>query len=196
MFQPRNRIVIAAGIIVAMSAAMAAPAGARASAGGQASTPVPVDVTGDMAWTYSLTPIAGTGTTITGADKQTGTFHIGLTNVAYPWAVAGGNSSTYSMTDNTDISVTDNQTGCNSTTTGSTSRSGSLPYNNDNYPASLNPSVTIGFNPSLTIATLLIFVPYTETQTITSTGPSPCFNGTSTNTETALATPNCPTAAA
>ena len=190
MFRRHNRIILAAGIAIAVTAAMAGPAGARASAAEQASTPVPIDVTGDMTWTYSLTP-ASAGSTVTGAETQTGTFHIGLTNVAYPWAAAGGNSSTYSLTDNTDISVTDNQTGCNNTMTGTASRSGSLPYNDDNYPTSLNPSVTIGFNPSLTAASLLIYVPYTETQTTTWTGPSPCFNGTSAGTGTFLATPNC-----
>ena len=52
LFHRRNRIVLAAGITVAVIAAMAGPANARASAGIAASTAVPIDVTGNLIWTW------------------------------------------------------------------------------------------------------------------------------------------------
>src|SRR5215469_11150748 len=75
MFRRRNWRMLAAAITAAALAAMAGPVG-RASA----STAVPVDISGDISWTFDSTP-QPPGETFTGAQKQTGTVHVGLTNV-------------------------------------------------------------------------------------------------------------------
>jgi hypothetical protein len=173
-----SRIVLAAGITIAVIAAVAGPAVARASASGQASTPVPVDITGDITWTWDHTP-QPPGETVTGDDKQTGTFHIDLTNVTTAGvdATVGGDSSTYSITDNSNISRTDS-TGCTHSVTGSYSGSGPLPYASHTGPAGITSLEFSGF-PSITAITeLLIDVQFSETQTFTSSGS--CGPGTST----------------
>ncbi len=194
MFHRRNRILLAAVITSAVTAAMAGPAGAGASAGAQAGTAVPVDVTGDISWTWARTPDSSSSTTVTGEEKQTGTFHIDLTNVASEY-VAGGDSSTYSVTDNTNISRT--SLGCTTTDTGSFSGSGSLPYGLSDIYTDKNPQISVdisGFavNPALAQVAVDIVVPATQTQTETTTGPpSSCNDGTFTFTEPNLVLPGC-----
>ncbi len=183
-----NRIALSAGVTVAVIAAMAAPASARATAGVQASTPVPIDVTGDIAWTWQYTPLSNAYFTYTGADKQTGTFRIDLTGED-----ANGNptgdSSTYSITDNDNITSTNNQTGCTSGTTGSFSGSGSFPLT----PASGTPYLYAAVTPTNPNVDVIIGVPFTETQTETFGGPSAegCSPGSSTGTVNETAIPTC-----
>ena len=186
LFHRRNRIVLTAGITVAVIAAMAGPAGARTMAGAQASTPAPVDITGNLTWTYDYTPLYGTGVATTGADKQSGTFDIHLTNVVNGGSAAGGDSSTYSFTDNTNISYTGTGSNCTSTYTGSFTGSGSLLY----PQTAQNPGVFVAFDPSLTSIAVTIAIPYTETQTLTDTGPPPCPS-TGTTTVSNSAIPAC-----
>ena len=183
MFHRRNRIILAAGIAVAVIAAMAGPAGARASAGGQVSTPVPVDITGDITWTVTETPpYAGTNS---GADTQTGTAHFRFTNVV---SNTSGASGTYSVTDNTNLSNTppDN---CPNTTTGSASASGSfpLPFTVGSPAVSIN--IQLPSNPNVQVG---VSVPVDETFTRVETGdPSLCAVGTTTYTQPAPIGPLC-----
>jgi hypothetical protein len=172
MSRRHNRIVLAAGITVALITAMAGPDSARASAGGQASTQIPVNVTGDIAWTQDETPPG-----FTGDDIQTGIFHIGLTNVTDFGLVVGGNSSTYSITDSTNLAITD-PSGCNVNVTGSFSGTGSLP---DQSGLSENTGLTIGIgipSPNIPVG-LRIIIAYVEPFTNTSdcgentTAPTP-----------------------
>ena len=139
---------------------------------------MPVDITGDITWTWDHTP-QPPGETVTGDDKQTGTFHIDLTNVTTAGidATVGGDSSTYSVTDNSNLSYTDS-TGCTHSVTGSYSGSGPLPYASHTGPAGITSLEFSGF-PSITAITeLLIDVQFSETQTFTSSGS--CGPGTST----------------
>lgn len=172
MFRPPNKILIAVGATVAVIAAMAGPAGARTAAGANpgaaaASTPVPVDITGNITWTISRTPSFIT----TGAETLTGNFHVDMTNVVnnVPAAI----NSTYSITDNIDESETNDQ-GCGYHVTGSTSASGSLaPF--------LDVTLQLPSNPNVVVTSAEI--PFTETQTEIYTGPTPtCSDGTFTNT--------------
>jgi GDSL-like Lipase/Acylhydrolase family len=179
MFHRRNRIVLATGITVALITAMAGPASAGASATGQASTPVPVDVTGDITWTTDYT-----NAPYTGVNQETGTAHIALTDVTDGGAAAGGNSSTYSISYNEDLTAT-TQDGCNIEQTGSFSGSGSLVYNN---------STSLGISiqpPAGSDVSVLIRIPYTVTYTTTTSGPSPCDNQTSTSTQGQQGIPLC-----
>ena len=188
MFHRHNRIALVVGIAIAVIAAMAAPASARPSAAAQASTAAGVNVTGSLSWTWQYTPLSNAYFTYTGADKQTGTFRIDLTGED-----ANGNptgdSSTYSITDNDNITSTNNQTGCTSGTTGSFSGSGSFPLT----PASGTPYLYAAVTPTNPNVDVIIGVPFTETQTETFGGPSAegCSPGSSTDTVTETATPVC-----
>jgi hypothetical protein len=189
MFHRRNRIMLAAGITIAVIAAMADPAGARASAGGQASTPVPANITGDITWTWDHTP-QPPSYTVTGDEKQTGTFHIVLTNVTPAVdPTVGGSRSTYSITDNTNLSFTENHTGCTQNWAGNFSGSGPLPY----APHTGLAGISLEFNPSMTAVTEVnIGVSFTETQTVTLGGPSSlCNSGTLTQPAGLEANPSC-----
>jgi lysophospholipase L1-like esterase len=180
MFHRRNRIVLAAGITVALITAMAGPASAGASAGGQASTPVPVDVTGDISWTTDYT-----NAPFTGVNEETGTVHIALTDVTDGGAAAGGNSSTYSISYNEDLTAT-TPDGCGIEQTGSFTGSGPLVYNN---------STSLGISiqpPAGSDVSVLIRIPYTVTYTTTVSGPQdPCNPGISTSTQGQQGIPLC-----
>jgi hypothetical protein len=188
MFHRRHRIVLAAGIAIAVIAAMSSPAGARVSAAAQASTTAGVNVTGSLSWTWQYTPLSNAYFTYTGADKQTGTFRIDLTGEdanGYPT----GDTSTYSITDNDSITSTNNQTGCTSGTTGSFSGSGSFPLT----PGSGTPYLYAAVTPTNPNVDVIMGVPFTETQTETFGGPSAegCSPGSSTGTVNESAEPEC-----
>jgi hypothetical protein len=160
MSRRHNKIVLAAGITVALITAMAGSASARASAIGQAGTPVPVDVTGDITWTLDRTPATPPGAT--GTDVQTGLFHIGLTDVTNYGTAVGGNSSTYSITDSTNYTVTDSR-GCNDNVTGTFSGSGPLPYQPvGHYTGNTSLNFGIGIpTPDIPVG-VRIFIAYVE----------------------------------
>jgi hypothetical protein len=184
LFHRRNRIMLAAGITVALIAAMAGPAGARATAGVQASTPVPVDVTGDMTWTYVYTPL---GQGQSGNDTQTVTFHIGLTGLDPVSGQVTGNTSTYSLTDNLNETSIDSEN-CQIQLTGSFSGSGPVAMNGASGPAYGG----VTFDAGLINAQLGIHISYAQAQTSTFSGPSPdCNNSTSTSTVDLQANPGC-----
>lgn len=187
LFHRRNKIVLAAGITVAMIAAMAGPAGARPLAGAQASTPVPVDVTGDLTWTYVYTPL---GQGQSGNDTQTVTFHIGLTGLDPVSGQVTGNTSTYSLTDNLNETSIDSNN-CKIQLTGSFSGSGPVAMNGASGPA----YGSVGFDSGLTQAQVGVHISYAQTQTTTFSGPvSPseaCNNSTSTSTVSLQANPGC-----
>jgi hypothetical protein len=179
MIHRRNRIVIGAGITAAMIAAMAVPAGARtltaAAANSTASSPVPVDIRGDITWTWVHHPVFGGGVTTTGDDKETGTYHIDLTNVVNGTGLAavGGDSSTDSVTDSLNWSFT-GSSGCTVADKGSLAGSGPLPY----WRPGLNSAMYVAFDPSLTSIAVTLNVNYPEAATRTFSGPPPCSNGT------------------
>jgi hypothetical protein len=190
VFHRRNRIVLAAGIVISVIVAMAGPASARSSAAAQTSTGTGVNVTGSLSWTWTDAPISTSSDTVTGDDTQTGTFSIDLTGEdtnGYPTA----DNSTYSVTDNYNITSTDNQTGCASNTTGSSSASGSFPLT----PTSGSPYLYAAVIPTNSYVDVIIGVPFSESQTTTWTGPTgppgDCYNGTSTDTVSETATPAC-----
>ena len=186
MFHRRNRIVLAAGIAIAVIAAMSSPAGARVSVAAQASTAAGVNVTGSLSWTSLYTPISNAYFTYTGADTQSGTFRIDLTGEdanGYPT----GDASTYSVTDKDNITSTGNQTGCSTAVTGNFSGSGSFPLT----PASGTPALYAAVTPSNPNIDVIIDVPFTETQTETFSGPSGCGTGSSTGTVYEDAIPAC-----
>jgi hypothetical protein len=185
MFHRRNRIVLVTGVIAAVIAAVAAPASARPSAGAQASAGAGVTVTGSLSWSWSETPVES-GYTITGADKQTGTFTIDLTGEDTSGNPTG-DTSTYSVSDDDNITYTDNQTGCATKTAGNSSSSGSFPLT----PASGTPWLYAAVTPTNPNVDVIIGVPFTETQTTTWSGPSGCTNETATDTVTETATPDC-----
>jgi hypothetical protein len=190
MFRRPNKILLAAGVAVTVIAAMAGPAGARTSAGGQASTPVPVDVTGDMTWTYVYTPL---GQGQSGNDTQTVTAHIGLTGLNPVSGQATGNTSTYSLTDNLNETTVSSQ-GCKIQLTGSFSSGGTVAMNGT-LPTT-NPAYGgVTFNADLTQAQVGVHISYAEAQTTTFSGgpsPYPCpVPGASTSTVDLQANPGC-----
>jgi len=172
-----NKMVLTAGITVAVIAALAGPATARASASAQASTPVPVDITGDITWTLDHHPIGVGSPDVTGDDKETGTFHIALTNVTNGGQAAGGNSSTYSVTDNLNWSFGRGD-GCTVTDAGSYTGSGSLLYSPTGQLQSPFAYLDVAFNPSLTAMSADIVDGYIEQATRTFTGNAPNCSGT------------------
>lgn len=184
MFHRRSRIVLAAGITVALITAMAGPGSARALAGGQTSTslPVPVNVTGDIRWTMDNNYFLNDIPPQTGVDQETGTVHIALTDVTDGGAAVGGNSSTYSIAYNQDLMQTFPD-GCTYGQTGSFSGSGPLVYNNSNFGITIQPGSDVS---------VLVSIPYAVTFTQTA-GPS-CNNpGTITYTSPQYGSPLCPT---
>jgi len=184
MFRRPNRILLAAGVAVAVIAAMAGPASARTAAGAQATTPVPVDVTGDMTWTFVYTPL---GQGQSGSDTQTVTFHIGLTGLDPASGQVTGNTSTYSLTDDLNETTIDSDN-CKIQVTGSFSGSGPVAMNGASGPA----YGSVVFGSGLTQAQLGVHISYAQTQTATFSGPAPlCNNSTSTSTEDLQANPGC-----
>lgn len=186
MSRRRDKIVLAAGITVAVITAMSSPAGARVSAATQASTAAGVNVTGSLSWTWSYTFISNSYFTYTGADTQSGTFKIDLTGEDTNGNPTG-DSSTYSIIDNDNITSTDKQTNCTTTTAGNFSGSGSFPLT----PASGTPYLYAAVTPSNPNVDVIIGVPFTETQTETFGGPSGCSSGSTTGNVDETATPVC-----
>jgi hypothetical protein len=165
MFRRRNRIVLVTGITVAVIAAMAGPAGARASAGGQASTPVPVNITGDITWTQDHTLYGWTGD-----GKTTGTFHIDLANVADQLGYVGViDNSTYSVTENSDLTYTDGS-GCTQNEKVGGSGSGPLILDDVGHPS------VFSFHVSSAGAQILIEQQFPVTGTTTFGGPPGCLS--------------------
>jgi hypothetical protein len=193
-------MVVAMAATVAMIAAMAGPASARPSAGTAAipatypvghalpghsrtaatrgaraaSTLVPVNVTGDITWTADWTY-----PNTTGGDNQTGTFHVGMTNVN---GSSPASSTTYSITDN--LNTTSGDSSCTTTTTASYTGGGSLPLSSAASPF-------FEFQLGTGGAQLNIQIEYNDTETETMTGSDPGCNGTNTFTSGNWAIPTC-----
>lgn len=212
MFRQLHRIAVTAGVSVALTAAMGVPAIAGAamarsgSPGGyppgnampghpyavapgtrSASTPGPVNVAGTITWT-----IRSFFQGVTGGDTQTGTVYFGLTGLNFKNYTPARDTSTYSVTDNTDESWSNPVPGgtCNSHLTGSFSGGGSLAWIGNKQSAYGDLGFT--FHPKITYVSVSIGVPYTETQTTTWTGPpgSGC-NTTTTGTVHSWLIPGC-----
>jgi hypothetical protein len=126
-FRRPNRIVLIAGVTVALTAAMAAPAGARASAASaSAATSAPVTISGTINFNVYYPESVPSLCPCTGGETETGTVTIDGTAVNSPpvgdlWT----GTSTYQVTDTTNY-TTGVGTNCPATTTGSYSGSGSL----------------------------------------------------------------------
>jgi hypothetical protein len=172
VFHQLNRIVLAGITVAVMAAAMTAPASARASASAQSSTPVPVDITGDITWTLDHHPTGSGFPNFSGDDKETGTYHIDLTNVTNGGLAVGGNSSTYSVTDNLNWTF-GGDGGCTVTDTGSFTGSGPLLL-----PTAQSTWISVAFNPSMTAISATINDYYVEAATRTFTGPYSTCTGT------------------
>lgn len=188
MFRRFHRIALIAGVSVALIAAVGSPASAGASAAGlggpaaypqgralpghpyaaapgarAASTPEPVNVAGTITWKIDYF-FQG----VTGGDKQSGTFSIALTGLNFKNYTPARDTSTYSVTDNTNERW-NGAANCKAHLTGNFSGSDSLPWvakSNSAYG-----TVSFTFHPSKTYVITSIGVPYTETQKTVWTGP-------------------------
>lgn len=187
MFRRPKKIMLAAGVAVAVIAALAGPASARTAAptlstASQASGGL--TLTGSIQW-KQYTP-QNTDCPCTGGETQTGTLTINGTNSSD--TVSGGGpfagESQYQVTDATNYTI-NGGTSCPGTISGSYSGSGSLPEQNLSAP-----TVNIAINPSAGTASFEVLLQATEQQT-----NSNC-SGTSTSGIPLFFDPGCPGAPA